>query len=239
MNKKTKNEKPLPIAAELSEEERRRIIKDAVQPQGCKGQRMLVWAPLSTPDWSFWQDMPEVELWQACALSLNLDPDSLSPHYDGAGMIGSGLPSFRHENFPSAEKWEEFNKRLRLAEANIQQQNAFCPNLIKISNFVRIVLILSKPWDMPPELVTLVQKPKAQISTLENEPLLNDDHETIKDKKIKERNQRWQAELESMADTLIKEGRELRATKGHLAGQLAKTTGEDAATIERNTRKTW
>lgn len=227
MNKKTKNEKPLPIAAELAEEERRRIIKDAVQPQGCKGPRMVVWAPLSTPDWSFWQDMPEVELWQACALSLNLDPDSLSPHYDGAGMIGSGLPSFRHENFPSAEKWEEFNKRLRLAEANIQQQNAFCPNLIKISNFVRIVLILSKPWDMPPELVTLVQKPKAQISTLENEPLLNDDHETIKDKKIKERNQKWQAELESMADTLIKEGRELRATKGHLAGQLAKTTGEE------------
>ena len=157
--------------------DKRSRLERAILPKGCGGPRMVVWAPISTPDWGFWQDMPKVELWQACALSLNLNPDSISPHYDGMGMMGSGLPSFRYENFPSAETWEEFEKRLRLAEANIHPQNAFCPNPISLSDFVRFVLNLSNPWDMPPELVVLAHKPETQISASVNDPLPIDDKE--------------------------------------------------------------
>lgn len=54
-----------------------------------------------------------------------------------------------------------------------------------------------------------------------------------------ERNQEWQSSLEKMADTLIKDGKKSLATKGRLSEKLAKETGENAATIERNTQKTW
>lgn len=170
MNKK-KNDKT------LASEDKRSRLENAVLPKGCGGPRIVVLAEHSTPDWEFWKEMPKIELWQACALSLNLNPDSISPHYDGMGMMGSGLPSFRYENFPSAETLEEFNKRLRLAEANIQRQNAFCPNLINLSGFVKFVLNLSSPWDMPPELIAMGQKPKAQISESVSAPLPNDDKE--------------------------------------------------------------
>lgn len=220
-------------------EDKRSRLERAILPKGCRGPRMVVWAPLSTPDWSFWQDMPKVELWQACALSLNLNPDSISPHYDGMGMMGSGLPSFRYENFPSAETWEEFEKRLRLAEANIHPQNAFCPNPISLSDFVKFVLNLSNPWDMPPELVVLAHKPETQFSASVNDPMPSNDKETIKDKKIKERNQEWQTKLESMAAELLKEGKKSQTTKGKLANKLAKEITVETATIERNTRKTW
>lgn len=170
-------------------EDKRSRLERAILPKGCGGPRMVVWAPLSTPDWGFWQDMPKVELWQACALSLNLNPDSISPHYDGMGMMGSGLPSFRYENFPSAETWEEFEKRLRLAEANIHPQNAFCPNPISLSDFVRFVLNLSNPWDMPPELVVLAHKPETQISASVNDPMPSNDKETIKDNKEQSKTQ--------------------------------------------------
>lgn len=32
---------------------------------------------LNTPNWNKWNLMPEVEIWQAAALSLNIDPDSI------------------------------------------------------------------------------------------------------------------------------------------------------------------
>ncbi len=60
-----------------------------------------------------------------------------------------------------------------------------------------------------------------------------------KPKKKDERNQEWQAELESMAAALIEQNKKSLAIKGSLARKLALKTGDDAATIERNTRKTW
>lgn len=86
MNKKTKNEKSLATVAGLAEDKRSRLER-AILPKGCEKTSMVVLAEHSTPDWEFWQDMPDVELWQACALSLNLNPDSIAPHYDGMGAI--------------------------------------------------------------------------------------------------------------------------------------------------------
>jgi hypothetical protein len=227
MNKKTKNE--------MAKDKRSRLER-ATLPKGCGGPRMVVWTPLLTPDWSFWQDMPEVKLWQACALSLNLDPDSISPHYDGMGMMGSGLPSFRYENFPSAETWEEFEKRLRWAEANIHQQNAFCPNHINLSDFVMLVLNLSKPWEMPPALVALGRKTKAQISAPENDTLLNDDKENIKDNKQQSKTQdaSWMKEARIQADIIYKKQKDLGCDppKSTIADLIAKEFEKKDITVK-------
>lgn len=63
------------------------------------------------PDWSFWPPSRRVAPWQAVALSLNLDPDSLthSPH---GWMAGPGAPPFfLSESFPDAETETKFKKR--------------------------------------------------------------------------------------------------------------------------------
>ncbi|MDZ4819411.1 MAG: hypothetical protein SGJ20_10600, partial [Planctomycetota bacterium] len=65
-------------------------------------------------DWDFWRHMPHVHLWQACALSLNINPDSMQRISDG-WMAGPGSgPKFQSSSFPSKEVEERFNKRLRL-----------------------------------------------------------------------------------------------------------------------------
>lgn len=61
----------------------------------------------------------------------------------------------------------------------------------------------------------------------------------VKSKPISKRNQEWQTEMEIIAAEFLREGKKSQATKGRLSEKLAQETGENAATIERNTRKTW
>lgn len=63
---------------------------------------------MSTPDWNHWLRMSGVELWQACALSLNIEPKSIVriPNYSGAGV-------FLLEN-ASGEAQEAFDKQLEI-----------------------------------------------------------------------------------------------------------------------------
>lgn len=120
------------------------------------------------PDWEFWQSMPEVKPWQACSLSLNIDPDSMKQGQ--AWMAGPGHgPIFESMSFPSEEVEQKFGKRLRLLNANLRNREFFSPrtlnmgdsnfNDVRLSEFVSWVRSLPAPWDMPPELVALAQKP--------------------------------------------------------------------------------
>jgi len=49
----------------------------------------------------------------------------------------------------------------------------------------------------------------------------------------------WQGKLEARAAELAKQGKTMKATKGGLARELSKEIKVEAATIERQTRKTW
>jgi hypothetical protein len=72
---------------------------------------------LGPEDWTFWLSMPEVKRWEACALSLSLDPLSLRTIADG-WMVGSGDgPFFETDSFPTGSIQREFEKRLRLVNA--------------------------------------------------------------------------------------------------------------------------
>jgi len=70
--------------------------------------------PATAPDWAFWPAVRPVAPWQAAALSLGLDPDSLDM-LSGGWMGGPGAPpSFKPESFSDAEIEVAHGKRLAL-----------------------------------------------------------------------------------------------------------------------------
>ncbi len=77
------------------------------------------------PSWNFWKNMPEVETWQACALALNFDPDSLerSPQE----WMVAGADVFQSESFPSDEVMRQHENLLRVLEANRFNAQLFTP----------------------------------------------------------------------------------------------------------------
>lgn len=65
--------------------------------------------------------MPEVETWQACALALNIDPDSLErPEQE---LMCPPSDGFLTKSFPSYEDADNFEKLLRLLHANRESQH--------------------------------------------------------------------------------------------------------------------
>ena len=123
------------------------------------------------PDWEFWLNMPSVKVWQACALSLNIDPDSMrhSPHGWMAGP-GSG-PIFEPGSFPNNEAAEAFGKRLRLLSASITNPAYFRLRSLIMGDASRCEIYLSEfaTWatsvvrwkDMPAELGESAQTKKS------------------------------------------------------------------------------
>lgn len=120
------------------------------------------------PDWSEWRLTPWVRVWQAAALSLDIDPHAMkqSPH---SWMVGPGHgPIFLDESFPSNEIKEKFDKRLRVLSANFTNPEFFSLGLIsgnaagfcdvKLSEFAAWATSRSVGWEMPKELAALAQK---------------------------------------------------------------------------------
>ena len=67
---------------------------------------------------AFWLAMPELEVWQAIAVTLDLDPDEMR-HSPGGWMTGGPGPYFEDRSFPNAAIKDEFNVRLRLFVATL------------------------------------------------------------------------------------------------------------------------
>jgi hypothetical protein len=75
-------------------------------------------------DWHFWRSMPQVKQWQACALSLNINPDVMKSHPQG-WMTGSNEPIFASASFPDDATATEFKKRCRMLAANLTNSQYF------------------------------------------------------------------------------------------------------------------
>lgn len=119
------------------------------------------------PDWSEWRYTPKVEVWQACALSLNFDPHSLKERDEYMSESGAA-PYFEDRSFPSVAIREEFNKRRRMVLANLPSNPAFSFPSIVAYGFSKVVLAefaawaRNIGWDIPPELVALAREPVEQ-----------------------------------------------------------------------------
>ncbi len=102
------------------------------------------------PDWDFWRHVRRAEVWQVCALSLNIDPDSLE-----RGAYG------QWRGFASNEVAERFDKRIRLY-SNVT--NTLAHSEITLSDFAAWAVKEMKWSDLPPELVALAQQPAKQLA---------------------------------------------------------------------------
>lgn len=61
-----------------------------------------------TPDWHIWLNTPNVSIWEAAALSLNIEPSKIN-HNSHGWMVGSRL----------FNESEEFKKRITLISRNV------------------------------------------------------------------------------------------------------------------------
>jgi hypothetical protein len=109
----------------------------------------LGWDDDDTPDWSFWRLVPTVTLFEAVALSLNLDPRVLVPHPRGgrpAGLSVVRIPP------------PEFYFRLDLARRCINEtlpaaKPRYGEEHVTLQCFTKWSIGFG--WDIPPDLEAL------------------------------------------------------------------------------------
>lgn len=67
--------------------------------------------PLDRPiNWKYWGSLPELKQWDACALSVNVNPENLKTRR----MVMPGMPVFLPESFPNRAVELEFQMRLTM-----------------------------------------------------------------------------------------------------------------------------
>lgn len=102
----------------------------------------------TAPDWSYWGNRPDAQIWQAVALSLNTDPTSLD-------MFGGFDPS-RCNNLP-----EGFIQRLDIACSNLpppSMHELYTPpfqRIVWLDDFGVWAKNLPYPWKLPDEFPPL------------------------------------------------------------------------------------
>jgi len=72
-------------------------------------------------DWRYWLIFPKVQEWEAVALSLGIDPESMRSH-PAEGVYGinyGGAPIFADSSIPNRKVQAEFKKRRALLQASI------------------------------------------------------------------------------------------------------------------------
>jgi len=136
-------------------------LKAAILPTQGSGRAHHCSPPpivIKPPNWDYWRHMPTVARWEACALALNIEPDSVD--YRAGSLYGQ--PETWH-GFPSDEIREHFFKLLRLLDANQFEKQHFTQNLAKsvsLSEFAAWCAPVVRDLigcDIPPELAALAK----------------------------------------------------------------------------------
>ena len=114
--------------------------------------------PTDAPiNWKYWGSLQGIKQWDACALSLNINPDCLK----AKKMAIPGKPEFLDASFPSEAALIEFYDRLTMLN-RLTQGNYLAPvNPAWFAAWcVRIELA-----DLPPELVAMALQPAPVAQT--------------------------------------------------------------------------
>ena len=165
---------PTNKAPALTTEEIKRRRQDrlaaAVTPQGSgySGRREVYREPQQPIDWRLWRNLVDVALWEACLLSLNINPTGAEQRSNDWTGYGD-CRSLKLTVFPSDALVEEYKTRLRLLESNRGNDMHFSVPVRKTPERMnRVYLPEFAAWalhigiqDMPPELITLTVKPRA------------------------------------------------------------------------------
>ena len=123
-------------------------------------------------DWDYWLDLTSVHEWEACGLSLGINPKSIKR--DFVRNRNSYVPKFYYEiRGVSPEVVNQFVNRLDIIQNN-KYSNHFvlADTKVYLEKFVRWAITKNSFKDMPPELLSLVKPkddPKSKvISTVED-----------------------------------------------------------------------
>jgi hypothetical protein len=130
------------------------------------GPNFRVWkSTMTTPNWREWEHTPEVRVWQACALSLNIEPNSMTRSRNGWMRAPGNGPFFEDESFPSDAVKAEFGLRQRVLLANLSKRELFSPGIlstntpgncgVRLPEFAAWASAVVKWGDLPPELVLI------------------------------------------------------------------------------------
>lgn len=87
-------------------------------------------------DWNLWADMEQAEIWEAVALSLDIEPNSL-PGLDFRPIVGG----------PFDDCPDEFKRRLKLAVSKFDGANT----KIRLSSLRKWAEHLTRAWTFPDE----------------------------------------------------------------------------------------
>jgi len=104
-------------------------------------------------NWTKWQQIPDVKLWEAIALSLDIDPNAVK----WKETFGNESP---------LDEGEEFDDRIEILERNILDRKYFSPNTINMVNTRDFGVSLSEfavwaqsiNWEIPQELADLTNE---------------------------------------------------------------------------------
>lgn len=116
-----------------------------------------------TPDWNFWRGMRKVLHWQACALSVGADPDTMGRR---PGDSVWSYDAHHLDQLPKSSQ-ETLKKRLRLLAANRYEPTIFTLPMVQYSGLNTGEVFLSEfaAWgvslgwgDMPQELAAMAQE---------------------------------------------------------------------------------
>lgn len=148
-------------------------IAGAVRGVMTHGQKSIT----PSPDWDFWQSMRTVEAWQACALSLGLDPDSMPLRPPELFTNPYEYLNFERGCFPSRPVEVQFEKRLRLLDTYVRDDRYFGPDSypclggssaydkISLKDFAKWAVSVMKWVDMPAQLVVIAQESAGEVRT--------------------------------------------------------------------------
>lgn len=139
----------------MSSDEKKRDISRAPAPlkpvRGKGFARHASSADDRKPRWNKWRLIPDVKIFEAVALSLDIDPEKLKWNRDG-WMAGGYRSRF--------DESEEFSDRLEIAIRNGRELNISCVNLgdstkneIPLAEFASWTLSIN--WKIPEELGAL------------------------------------------------------------------------------------
>lgn len=130
---------------------------------------------MSVPDWELWQEMRFVEVWQACALSLSLDPNRM--RWVGESETWKLPPgfqiSFERGSFPSEAVEALCGKRLQLLVSHVHDQAHFNTVIgtgldvhkkLSLQDFANWAVNVVHWADLPRELADIAHTPKGSDS---------------------------------------------------------------------------
>jgi len=141
---------------------------------------------MTKPNWSDWLLTPDVKVWEACVLSIGLEPESMERE-DFGWMDDNGTgPYFTSESFPNSEAEKKYKNRLKVLGRNLSDRKYFSAGVIaygkgaglcsvRLDEFASWAASKAKWLDLPPELAGLVLDKTNGDSKAAREVLINRD----------------------------------------------------------------